>query len=182
MVNDERQGVYAASLMDWLTFRRTFLLHTKATPEAIERYLASISQPPPMDPSPFSVSVTVAVAHTIAHTGLFEVHVMRGLPWGGHYTSLLATGRVAKKEQEHGAIISGEIHTSQSGLTIYTGIIIIMMLWVMATVVSSIANPVVTLVPAFVAVFSAMIAVVVIYTLLIMDMRRLTRTIVDLGE
>lgn len=176
-MNSEREGIYAPSLIDWFTFRRRFVLPTDANPETIEKRLAAVSQPPPADPTPFTASISVAVAHTIAHTGLFEIHLMRGLPWGDHYSSLIVVGHVTEPERQEvqkQAYITGEIAPAQRGMTIYTGTIMLFMLWVAAASISAVVSPMSTLVPMLVATFTTLIAIAVIYGLLITDLRRLT--------
>jgi hypothetical protein len=159
--------------MDRLTFRRSFTLHTDRNLGIVEKRLANISQPPPLDPTPFATSVSVAVTHTANQTGLFEIHVMRGLPWGDHYSSMIAVGRITE-EENGGAKISGEIHPAQQGLTVYSGVAVMLMLWVAATMISGTTSPVVSFIPAVVAAVAVGLVVLMLRTLYTNDLRQLT--------
>ncbi len=170
----EKQGIFVTRWLDWITFRRTFVLRTDATPEIIARRLASRSQPPPRTLLPFTASVSVAVTHTITHTGLFEVHTLRSLPWGDHFSSLVAIGRAKPEEDENGAVIRGEIQPTQRGITIYSGVITLMSLWISAAAVSSVISPMTSLFPAVVATTATVVVTAIILALLTADVRHLS--------
>ena len=123
---------------------------------------------------PFTASVSVAVTHTITHTGLFEVHTMRGVPWGDHFSSLVATGRAKPEENGKGSVICGEIQPTQRGITIYSGAITLMSLWISAAAVSSVISPITTLFPAIVATAATVAVTAVILALLTADVRHLS--------
>lgn len=186
-MNKQRQGIYAAKAVDWFTFRRGFSLPCDATPDVIAKRLAALSQPHPMPPTPFHTSLSVAVAHTIHHTGLFEIHVVRGLPWGEHYSSLIVTGRLVQQAPPASdddnpsppgqTFITGQIHPAQRGMTIYSGVIILLMLWVAAATVSSLVSPMTNLVAALVAALTTTIVICVIYALLFADLVQLTQAL-----
>lgn len=169
---NEQQGIVAPGLIDWLIFRRSFKLRTDRKPEIIEKRLANVSQPPPIDPTPFTASVSVAVTHTANNQGLFELHVMRGLPWGDHYSSMIATGTITE-EADGGAVITGEIHPAQQGLTVYSSVIVLLLLWVAATVISEAVSPVVSFVPTLVAAAATILVGAVVMALYANDLNRI---------
>ena len=123
---------------------------------------------------PFTASVSVAVTHTITHTGLFEVHTLRSLPWGDHFSSLVAIGRAKPEEDENGAVIRGEIQPTQRGITIYSGVITLMSLWISAAAVSSVISPMTSLFPAVVATTATVVVTAIILALLTADVRHLS--------
>ena len=178
-MDSKQYKIYVTRWFDWFMFRRTFELHTDAAPEAIARRLAAMAQPPPTDLLPFTASVSVAVAHTISHTGLFEVHTLRGLPWGDHFSSMIAVGR-ARTHEKGGSVIHGEIQPTHRGVTIYSGIITLMSLWISAAAVSSVISPMTTLLPAMVALTSTAVITAIILGLLRADVRYLSAVLEEI--
>jgi len=174
-LNTKREGIYAESFIDLITFRRVFVLSGQSKAENTLSQLTALAQPPPMSANPFESSLSVAVTQTVSDKVVFEAYIMRGFPTGGTYTTLVVTGYAT--DDKNIITLQGEIRPTQQGMMLYSILIMMLLLWAVVMLIMSVSSSIVTMIPVMVALGVAALVTVIVYTMTLTDLRRLIHTL-----
>jgi hypothetical protein len=174
-----KPSFYTLTPSDWLTFRRRFRLESDRSPSELAARLADHAAPPPTDNNPLTAAVSVAMTHA-GDAVLFEVYVLRGLPTGGTFAGLYATGRLSQLDGESSTVV-GEILPTRTGYTVYGGLLGALLLWVVTAYSASLATPYVTALTVYVALVTTGVFGLYIISLQWRDLRALTHVLREIA-